>query len=319
MAPIFLSAEQCRDLLTPDDVLAAIGEALRWDGAGRIQWPAPRNLNIVPDLLGNHYHLKACVLEDVPVGGIRLVVHPADETSGVATRWVVLIDPKTTLPLAIVDERWNYAQRTVAAVASASRLLARRDARTLAVVGAGRLAAAAFEYYTRLFQLEEVRVASRREETRKALAEASARKYGLRVRAAETVEAAVGDADLVLTCTSAGRQLLEESWISPGTVVAALETAEPGRELAEQSDLLIVDSREQLQKELIAQFGPEAPGWVDATIGEVAAGMHPGRTSDAQRILIVTQGMASQDVALAHRAYVLARAKSAGTPLPVVG
>jgi len=319
MPPIFLSAEQCRDLLTPDEVLAAIGEALAWDDAGHVQWPAPRNMNIVPDRFGNHYHIKACVLDEVPVGGIRLVVHPADESTGVATRWVVLVDPKTTLPLAIIDDQWNYAQRTAAAVASASRLLANEAVRTLAVVGAGRLASAALEYYTRLFRLQEVRVASRRVETRAALAQAASEKYGLPVHAAESIEQAVRGADLVLTCTSAARSLLEEPWIARGAVVAALETAEPGRAFAEACDLLVVDSREQLQKELVAELGPEAPGWVDATIGEVAAGRHPGRTSEEQRILIITQGMASQDVALAHRAYLLATARKVGSPLPVTG
>ncbi len=316
--PLFLSAQECRALLSPADVLAACEQALAADGAGSLRWPKPRNLNIVPDRFGNHYHLKACVLEDVPVAGIRLVSHPADESSGIATRWVVLIDPQTTLPLAIVDERWNYAQRTVASVALAARKLAAGEPATLALVGAGRLAAAALEYYTRLFPLQEVRIASRREETRAALAARAAAAHGLRAHAVPSIEAAVRGAGLVLTCTSAARPLLQPEWIAPGAVVAALETAEPGRELAEQADLFVVDSREQLEKELIETFGPEGPGWVDATIGEVIAGRHPGRTDPAQRVLIVTQGMASQDVALAHKAYTLAVSRGQGAALPAM-
>jgi ornithine cyclodeaminase/alanine dehydrogenase-like protein (mu-crystallin family) len=120
----------------------------------------------------------------------------------------------------------------------------------------------------------------------------------------------------VLTCTNSGRALLEERWVGPGAVVAALDSSEPGRELAERADLFVVDSREQLQKELVEQFGPEAPGWVDATVGEVVSKQHPGRTSASQRVLIITEGMASQDIALAYLAYQRAIERQAGTPLP---
>jgi ornithine cyclodeaminase len=314
---LFLTARDCRDLLSPEDVLAEVERALRWDAAGTIHWPTPRSLNIAPDRWGNDYHVKACVLEEVPVGGIRLVSHPRDESSPINTRLIVLIDPATTLPLGIVDESWTYQQRTVASVVLASRRLAGAEARTLAVVGAGKLARAALAYYAFLFPLERVRIASRRPETRAALAEQAAQRYGVAGEPAASVEAAVRGADLVLTCTSSGQPLLEERWIGPGAVVASLETSEPGRDFAEQADLFVVDSREQLQKELVATFGPDAPGWVDATVGEVVTGSHPGRTDPGQRVLIVTEGMASQDIALAYRAYCEAVARGVGVPLPV--
>jgi len=114
---------------------------------------------------------------------------------------------------------------------------------------------------------------------------------------------------LVVELPNGTRAMLEESWIGPGTVVATLDSAEPGRDLAEKSDLFVVDSRAQLQKELTELFGAEAPGWVDATVAEVVSGKHPGRTDEAQRVLIITQGMASQDVALANLVYQRALAK----------
>jgi ornithine cyclodeaminase/alanine dehydrogenase-like protein (mu-crystallin family) len=262
-APLFLTARDCQRLLSPEDVLAEIERVLVADAAGSVRWPAPRNLNIAPDSFGNDYHAKSCVLEDVPVGGFRLVSHPADEASRFSTRLVVVIDGNSTLPLAIVDESWSYLQRTVGSVALASRKLAAGEPETLAVIGAGRLATTALRYYASLFKLKDVRIASRRPETREALAERATNRYGLAARGVDSVEAAVRGAELVLTCTSSDQALLEEPWVGPGTVVAALSTAEPGRDLVEHSDLLIVDSREQLQKELIAEFGPEAPERID--------------------------------------------------------
>jgi alanine dehydrogenase len=314
-SPIYLTAKECRDLLTPADVLAEIERVVSWDAAGLVRWPAPRNMNM-RDRFDNHYHLKACILDEPQVAGFRLVAHNAtDETSQDATRFIVLVDVPSSRPLAFVDETWTYAQRTVASIVMAAHRLAHADARVLALVGAGRLATTALEYFTRLFKLSGVRIASRRPETRRALAARASARYGLAAEAVDTIEQAVRNADLVLTATNSARTMLEEAWVSPGAVVAALDSAEPGRGLAEKSDLFVVDSREQLQKELIELFGPEAPSWVDATVTEVVSGKHPGRTSRDQRVLIVTQGMASQDVALAHLAYRRAVERSIGQPM----
>src|SRR6185436_7741802 len=277
--PIYLTAKQCRDLLTPDDVLAEIERVVSWDAAGRVRWPAPPNMNM-RDRFENHYHLKACILDEISVAGFRLVAHNAtDETSNDATRFVVLVDVESSRPLAFVDETWTYAQRTVASIAMAARRLAREDAGTLALVGAGRLATTALEYYSRLFKLREVRVVSRRPATRGALADKAKSKYGLIAKPVDNIETAVRGADLILTATNSGRAMLEESWIAPGAVIATLDSAEPGRDLAEKADLFVVDSREQLRKELIELFGADAPGWIDATVAEVVGGQHPGRTS----------------------------------------
>jgi alanine dehydrogenase len=293
-----------------------IERALHWDAAGSIHWPTPRSLNIAPDRWGNDYHVKAAVLEAVPIGGIRLVSHPRDESSPINTRYVILVDPNTTLPLAIVDESWTYLQRTVASVVLASSRLANPYSSQLALVGAGKLARTALRYFVELFSLSEVRIASRRPESRAALAAYARDEHDIRGEPADSIAEAVRDADLVLTCTNAGTALLEEPWIAKGAVVGSLETSEPGRDLAEKADLFVVDSREQLQKELVALYGPEAPSWVDATVGEVLTGKHPGRTNPEQRVLIVTEGMASQDIALAYLAYQRAVERSVGIQLP---
>lgn len=310
-----MTARECRDLLTPEDVVTEIERVLTWDAAGTVRWPSPRNMNL-RDKFDNHYHGKACILDEPGVGGFRIVSHPStDEQATSSTRFIILIDVATSVPLAIVDETWSYAQRTVASVVMAASRLANPGRTSLALVGAGRLATTSLEYFSRLLELHEVRIASRRPETRGALAEKVRAKYGIEALAADSIEDAVRGASVILTCTSSGHAVLEEPWVSPGAVVASLETSEPGRAYAEAADLFVVDSREQLHKELVEEFGEAAPGWVDATVGEIVTGKHPGRTSPEQRVLIVTEGMASQDVALAHLAYRRALEKGAGTAM----
>jgi ornithine cyclodeaminase len=302
--PRFVSAAACEQALSRQDVIDQIRQVLAWDAAGTVQWPVPRSLNIAPDKWGNDYHMKACVLEDIPVAGLRLVSHPLDESSPLSTRLILLIDPATTLPLALVDESWNYAQRTVASIALAAHSVANPGAGTLAIVGAGRMARNCVDYYQSLFDLKQIRLASRTPSRRDALAEDLRGAYPfVDVATFESAESAVRGADLVLTATSAAQAVVHDDWISPGAVVASVGTAEAGNDFLRNADLFLVDSREQLRKELIEHFGESAPELISATVGEVLSGHHPGRSAVEERILIVTEGMASQDIALAYLAH----------------
>ncbi|MCW2768457.1 MAG: alanine dehydrogenase [Nocardioides sp.] len=301
--PPYVSAEQCREVLTPLDVVERVRTALEWDAAGAIHWPQPRSLNIAPDKWGNDYHMKACVLEEIPVAGLRIVSHPLDESSPQCTRLILLVDPATALPLALVDESWNYVQRTVASIAMAAHSVANPDAANLTVVGAGRLAETGAQYYASLFDLDRVTVVSRTPARRDAMADRLRAELGVEVVTQDSVREAVEGADLVLTATSSSAAVIEEAWVKPGATVACVGTAEPGAALVERSDLFVVDSPDQLRKELVELYGAEAPGWITASVGEVVTGAHPGRTDPSQRALIITEGMASQDIALAYLAY----------------
>ncbi|MCW3014363.1 MAG: ornithine cyclodeaminase [Solirubrobacterales bacterium] len=306
-----ITNEQCAQLLDLDDVLERVSQALEWERLDRITWPTPRSLNILGDEAGNDYHVKACVLEDIPIAGVRIVCHPGDDDSGGGTRLILLIDPTTTQPIALVDESWNYAQRTVASIVVAAARVSAPDASELAIVGAGHLARTALPYCLKLLpNLKRLRVASRRPESRERFAAWAAETYGIATHATDSVEEAVREADLVLTCTSAQRPLVEDSWVSAGAVVAALDTVELTPELVNGADLFLVDSREQLAGELVQCFGEGAPDMIDATFAEVLGGVHPGRTTPSQRIVLVSQGLASQDVALAHLAYERASAEA---------
>ncbi len=310
-----MSARDCQALLTPSDVVRSMEQGLCLEAAGEVIWSNPPSLRMT-DHAGNKVHIKACALKSAGVTGIRLVEHQPDEARGNATRWIILMEQANSLPLAIIDESWNYAQRTVAVMAFASHKLSNFGPHTLALIGAGRLASTAVTYYSHLFDLKEIHVASRTEASRQRLAEFILREKGIQAIPSPSAQEAVRDADLILTCTSGGKQVLADEWVSPGAVVACLDTVEPGLDLVKNSDLLIVDSRELLRDELIEVFGAEGPDWVETTLGEVLAGKHPGRTSKEQRIVVIAQGLVSLDLALARRAYEVAVERGLGAPLP---
>jgi alanine dehydrogenase len=298
----FVTAEECRRVLTPDRVLKAIEDCLRMEGAGDVTWPTPRNLNINGDRSGNDLHVKACVLEPLGVTGVRVVAHPLLESSGTSTRVVLLVDTTTNLPLALVDDSWTYAQRTVANLLLIAHHVRPPRIEKVAIIGAGTLADASLPYVRALFGDVSIAIASRREDTREALATKARETWGLDAHAA-TPETATRGAGIVLTATGADRPVIEDEWVSDGTVVACVETAECGAAFFSDAAARFVDSREQLRSELIAYYGADAPEKIDATMAELLCGVHPGRRTAEERILLISQGLVSQDIALAYAAF----------------
>lgn len=311
---IFLSADDCSLLLDPATVLEAVEDALRAEQAGSVRWSSPPSMRILAGERGGRLRVKACSLDSEGVTGVRVLVFPAGD--GPDARWVVLFDSVTGEPLAIVDEAWTYPHRSIASMALLVHRLSDPGSPTVGLIGAGRIARAALPYVDRLFPGAALLIASRREETRSALAALARDGYGIDARPAP-IERAVRDAQVVLSCTDASSAIIENGWMAPGGVLGSLEPKECDPQLFDRADLRIVDSREQLRDELTEAFGPTAPERIDATMAEIVAGAHPGRTSAGQRIVVLSQGLVSQDVLLASRALTRAMGRGMGTPLPL--
>ena len=309
---LFVSAEDCGRVLDVPGVLAAVEDALRMDAAGTVRWSEPRSMVVTGRPPGSRVRVKASALGDPTVAGIRVLVFNEE----VDTRWVLLFDDATGEPRAIVDEAWTYPQRSIASVALLAHRLRAGSVDRVGLVGAGRIARAALPYIDHLFPGSDLAVSSRREETRGEVAALARERYGIAATPVP-VEEAVRGSQVVLACTGASTAVLRDGWIGPGTVVGSLETTECGSELYAAADLRVVDSREQLAGELAEAYGPEAPGRVDASMAEVVTGAHPGRADGAQRILVLSQGLVSQDVLLAARAYREAATRGLGTDLPI--
>jgi ornithine cyclodeaminase/alanine dehydrogenase-like protein (mu-crystallin family) len=207
------------------------------------------------------------------------------------------------------------AIRTAAVSGLATRLLAREDARELALLGAGVQAASHLEAMRIVRPIERVRVWSRTPER----AQRFAREHG--VEAVATAEEAVRGADVVVTATAAREPVLRREWLAPGAHVNSVGyVGAAGRELdtatvAEAA--LYVDRRESAFAEsgnvLLAGVPPEH---VVGELGELVLGRVPGRRSPEQLTLFESLGLAVEDVAAARLAVERARAEGAGTLVP---
>jgi ornithine cyclodeaminase/alanine dehydrogenase-like protein (mu-crystallin family) len=222
---------------------------------------------------------------------------------------VVLFDAETTLPLATIDADDLGRLRTGAASGVATKLLAREDASTLGLVGAGWQAETQLEAVAAVRKLESVRVYSRTPEKREAFAEKMGARLGLKIEPVESAQAAVEGSSIVVTITNAKDPVVLGEWLEPGCHVnAAGSNHARRRELdghaVERAALVTTDSIEQARIEsgdlvLAAEEGKF--DWDRAVeLGAVAAGRGPGRALSDQITLFESQGLAAQDLIVAE-------------------
>jgi len=235
---------------------------------------------------------------------------------------VTLFDGESGMPTAILDASAVTEVRTAAVTAVATRLLARPDARVLAILGAGTQARAHLRALTPLREFEQVRVYAPTEAHARALAE-QAGGAGGRISVAPSAEAAVRGADVVVTATSSREPVLRRAWLKPGAHVNAVGASTPqARELdtaTVAASALFCDSRESLRNEAgefqlaIAEGLIPGEDHIRAELGEVLAGTAPGRRDDGELTLFRSLGLAVEDLAAAESAVAAARERGLGT------
>ena len=244
--------------------------------------------------------------------GVKLVtVFPGNADRGrrsVAALYV-LFDAGDGTPIAILDGEELTARRTAAASAYAASKLARRDARQLTMIGAGRLARPLIEAHRHVRQLERVSVWSRTTAHAEATAAACARD-GIPARACTDLAAAVGSADIVCCATLASAPLVRGEWLRPGVhldlVGAFRKDMRESDDLAMQrADLIVVDDRTAALVEggdIVQPIAAGAipPDKIAAELRDLARGAHPGRTRADQITVFKSVGFALEDLAAAE-------------------
>lgn len=292
---MFLDEEQVRSLLTMEQLIPAMAEALRDLSLGTVRQPMRQVVEVV-EHRGFFGIMPAYAASRDSLGAKLVTFYPQNDHVPTHHAVIQLFRPQTGEPLVTMDGRLITEMRTAAASAVATDLLARRDARVLAIVGAGVQARSHLEALRLVRTFREVRVWSPRN------AERFARDFG--VAASTSAEDATRGAHVVVVATSSTTPVLFGQSVEPGTHVNAVGATRPTwREL--DHDLLrrarlYVDSREAAMKE---SGDVIAAGRIEAEIGEVLAGAKPGRQSADEITLFKSVGVAVEDVVAADLVY----------------
>lgn len=312
---LLLSEADVQSLLTMPLVIEAVEDAFRRLADGSAQFHPRQRLH----LPGNSY-LHYMAAADGTGGYMGMKIYTSSREG---LRFLVpLFQAKTGELLALIEASYLGQMRTGAASGVATKLLARRDARTVGVVGTGFQAAAQIEAVAAVRKIERVRTFGRDPERRQSFAREMSAKLGVPVEAAASAEEAVNDADIVITSTTASKPVVEGRWLRAGMHINAIganfpEKAELDADAVNRADVICADSREQSKLEagdLIQAFEGDYSRWNDVKeLSDLVAGRVEGRTSPGQITLFKSNGIAIEDIVTAGRVYELALQRRVGS------
>ena len=276
------------------DLIPAMEKALIDFSSGKVTQPVRQVIAVDPP--GGFYGMMPALTRE-GLGQKIVTFYPPNAEKDLPTHMAIILlnDPQTGAPLAVMDGRLITEMRTAAVSAAATKLLAPRDAKVLAILGSGVQARSHLEALQLVRQFEEIRVWS----PNKPHAEQFAKEIGAKVM---SPEAAVRDADVIVTATSSTVPILQGKWLKPGCHVNAVGACRPDwRELDDDAmrNVVFVDSREAAMKESGDVILSEAK--IYAELGEAFANKVPPHANEIT--IFKSLGMAVEDIAAALLVY----------------
>jgi ornithine cyclodeaminase len=235
---------------------------------------------------------------------------------------VMLFSQQTGEPLALMNASQITAIRTAAVSAVATRLLAREEAQDLGIIGAGVQARTHLIALACVRQIKRARVACRNIDHAVQLVQEMQDQVPFPLEPVAANEAAVRDADIVVTATSATEPVVKREWIADGAHINAIGTHSPQSREIDTATMaaarIFTDRRESILNEagdyvLAAQEGAVTPESIVAEIGELVVGTKQGRTSPTEITLFKSLGLAVEDVVSAEYLFRKATAENVGT------
>lgn len=324
MAPefLYLSRVDVEKVGLPmPEIIAAVEAVFREKGEGRVEMPAKIGIHPAPD---DFLHAMPAYVASSHAAGIKWVgnflKNPARALPTISGL-VILNDPETGLPRAVMDCTWITAKRTGAASAVAGKYLARADAEVLAIIGCGVQGRSHTE--AMLVQFPRLRRVVAYDTTPADLSryrDEMQAVHGVPVVPASHTEDAVREADIIVTATAIRKQpapIIRPEWIRPGAFCMPVDfDSQFTPEAIRAMDLFYADDTAQMEFYRALGYFQTAPK-VQGDLGDVVAGRKPGRTSPMQRTMAMHLGLAIEDMVTAVRIYERAVAQRIGARLPL--
>lgn len=298
--------------LSDDEVLASVESAL--DAQGRKLTVVEPRVHLVPESSAKgHFNILRGYVQPLGVAGVKVVSDYVDNYKKNLPSEMALLnlfDPETGMPLAVIDATAITDMRTGAMTALGAKYLARKGSKVLGHIGARGTSYWNVRLLDHLFDFDEIRVHSRRPESREAFGARLSKDLGKEVRVTGDWESTVRGADIVVEASRLPEPapMLRTAWIKRGALVMPYGTMSAVElSLTDIMDKMVVDDWGQCRKGL--PFGALRrhvdsdrlnENNLHAELGQVVAGVKAGRERDDETILFWHRGLSITDIALGH-------------------
>ena len=323
---LFVPHADCVKLLTVEKAMEICEEVFRMHARDTVVPRIPPAFKLDEEKeFHNHWHVKGVLLKEIPVTGVRLYNYYDDGVTNTVgqidcNRYVVLSDPRTGHALAFVDEHLSYGWRSAAAAVVPMKWVGPTQPKVLGLIGVGSMCTGVLQCLVSLYKFDEIRVTSRRPETRDSFARTWMKKLGMPVIAYDNNEAVARGADIIVGGTTSADVMIYETWVKPGAVVISLARQQFELSGFAKMDKVIVDDWELNLRngpfKSMVDKGLFSREQLHSDIPRLVVGERVGRERPDERILIHTTGFVSQDIAICHWVYQEAKARGMGMTLP---
>ncbi|QKJ86282.1 Ornithine cyclodeaminase [Paramixta manurensis] len=307
--------------LTNDEILGAVEMGLQAQGLGKTVIE-PR-VHLIPDPAFNgHFNVLRGYIESINLAGVKVVGDFVDNYKQNLPSEMALLnlfDPRTGKPVAVLDAAGITDMRTGAVTALGAKYLAKKESKVLGHIGARGTAYWNVRLLDHLFDFDEIRIHSRRPESRQAFADKLEQALGKSVIITDDWESCVRGADIVVEASRLNQPepLLKTEWIKPGALVVPYGTMSAVElSLTDIMDKMVVDDWGQCKGGMFGSLrahveaGKLSKQTLHAELGQIVAGAKAGRENDRETILFWHRGLSLSDIALGHA--MLEKAKTRG-------
>ena len=295
--------------LTDDEILDAVEGGLRAQGNGETVIEPRVHLRPDPAFRG-HFNVLRGYVAPLGFAGVKIVGDYIDNWQrGLPSELALLnlFDPRTGVPLAVIDAAGITDMRTGAVTALGAKHLARKDSKVLGHIGARGTAYWNVRLLDHLFDFAEIRIHSRRKESRDAFGARLSEDLGKKITVTEDCRSCIEGADIVVEASRLEKPepLLRTEWIKKSAFVVPYGTMSAVElSLADIMDKMVVDDWGQCRQgpfgslRAHVEAGKLSEKTLHAELGEIVAGRKPGRTRDDETLLLWHRGLSLSDIAL---------------------
>ena len=310
------------ELVAPgmEAIIALLETAFREKGNGRVEMPPKPGIHPRPD---SFIHAMPAYIPALRAAGIKWVSgFPENPRRGLpyVSGLIILNDDETGLPLCVMDCTWITGHRTGAATALAARHLARADSEVVGILACGVQGRTNLKALATLFPIRRVYAYDVVPAAARRFADEMSEKIGVGILVVNEPRAAVVESDIVVTSgpiLKEPRPVIEAGWLRPGVFGSAVDFDSYWQpEALAAMDHISTDDLTQFRYYRSVGYFQRTPD-PKSDLGELVAGLKPGRTHREERTLAMNLGLALSDMAVAPAVHARAVAKGIGTRLPL--